>query len=92
MLLLLRSPAAPGGGGGPGPTIFRVAASSVLPATALITWQTDVPADSQVKYGLDGVTYPYLSAYDPTLTTTHSVTIATIVPGEEHHYRVLSST
>ena len=54
-----------------GPVISQVAPAG--PGRVVITWTTDVPADSQVQYGL--TTYGSSTPLDRTLVTSHSVTI-----------------
>ena len=58
--------------------------------TATITWTTASPASSQVGYGLTR-SFGTLSAYDPTLSTNHSVTLSGLTPATRYFYQVLSS-
>src|SRR5204863_2266169 len=47
--------------------------------SAQIKWQTDLPSDSRLDYGLD---FNYSqSSYDPTPTTTHVVSLSGLAPG-----------
>lgn len=56
-----------------------------------IRWQTDVPATSQVEYGLT-TSYGSLTPFDGTLVTAHAVTIAApnITNDQTYNYRVKS--
>jgi hypothetical protein len=69
---------------------FITAISAVPGSTsATVTWQTQTNGTSQVEYG----TTPALgsfSAYDPTLLTSHSVTLNGLAAGTKYYYRVLS--
>jgi glucose/arabinose dehydrogenase/PKD repeat protein len=71
-----------------GPVISQLAARPG-PGRVTITWTTDVPADSQVRYGL---TTAYGSTTDliRTLVTTHSMTINTLARRTTYQYQVLS--
>ncbi len=55
--------------------------------SAVITWTTDIPADSQVEYGTT-TAYGLLSALDSTLVTSHSVTLTGLSRFTTYHYRV----
>jgi len=54
-----------------------------------ITWTTDVPADSQVRYG-PTTNYGSATAVDRTLDTTHSVTITGLSRRTDYFFQVLS--
>ena len=72
-----------------GPLISAVTPSNVIDTEATITWTTDVPADSLVKYG---TTAAYGSASgDGVLTTSHRVTLSGLSAGTLYYYRVQSS-
>lgn len=72
------------------PTISGVASSSVGATSAVVSWTTDIPADSQVEYGLTP-SYGTLTTLDPVVTTSHSQTLTGLTPGETYHYRVRST-
>jgi hypothetical protein len=58
--------------------------------TIQVNWQTDVPSDSRVNYG---PVFDYsITAYDPTLTTNHSLTLSGLVLGDIYDYIVTSAT
>ena len=112
--MLCSSGSSGGGGGSSGGTqhliIFNeqasnISASGVIPGSGLatITWNTNIPATSQVVYGLDsGVSYPfdintlpyfgYPSGIgeDLTKTVNHSMLLTGLTPGETYVYRVVS--
>jgi hypothetical protein len=71
------------------PSITDVAATNVIPSSALISWVTDEFSDSQVEYG-ETDTYGSQSSLDPTLVVNHSVTLNGLLAGTLYHYRVLS--
>ena len=57
-------------------------------ANAVINWQTDLPADSNVAYGL---TADYNSfVIDSNLVTEHSVELVDLTPNTFYHYRITS--
>ncbi len=59
-------------------------------STAVISWLTDSPADSQVVYGTSP-TYTASSGLNPAATTTHSVTLTGLSPQTTYHFAVKSS-
>jgi Concanavalin A-like lectin/glucanases superfamily/Purple acid Phosphatase, N-terminal domain len=83
-------------GGGPvtAPVITLVASSAVSDTGATITWHTDVPSDSQVEYGTDGIAYgtqvpptPNLSPYKD-----HTVVIPSgLLANTTYHYHAKSA-
>ncbi len=54
-----------------------------------IKWTTDVPADTQLRYGLTP-NYGTATAVDPTLVTAHSVTITGLALNTDYFFQVLS--
>jgi len=72
-----------------GPTVTAVAATDVSSTSALITWTTNVPATSQVDYGLT-TSYGQATAVDPALLTAHSVLLSGLTPASAYHYQVRS--
>lgn len=72
-----------------GVNISGVDTESIATSTATITWQTDVPADSQVEYG-DSENFGSLSSLSSTLTTSHAVTISGLAPNTNYIFRVKS--
>ncbi|MFC1890621.1 fibronectin type III domain-containing protein [Thermodesulfobacteriota bacterium] len=72
------------------PLISGVESEASGPGTVRITWRTDVPATSQVEYGLEVPDYGDLTVLDETLTGDHSVTIEGLEPGEFYVFRIHS--
>ena len=73
----------------PLPMFIEDVAASAGTSTATITWTTETNATSQVEYGLT----PGLGSFtplDPTLVTSHSVTLSGLAVGTRYYYRVLS--
>jgi PKD repeat protein len=71
-----------------GPAITQVSARPNQ-RRVTITWTTDVPADSQVHYGLT-TAYGSSTPLDRTLVTAHSVTITGLSRGTQYFFQVLS--
>lgn len=57
--------------------------------SAVITWDTDEPATSQVEYG-PTISYGSSTVRDNALVTSHSVSILNLEPEEHYHFRVKS--
>jgi hypothetical protein len=70
------------------PVITALAAAPSSTA-ATITWNTDVPANSRVDFGLDS-SYGN-SASDPSLVTSHSLAISGLNCSTLYHYRATST-
>jgi purple acid phosphatase-like protein/IPT/TIG domain-containing protein/fibronectin type III domain protein len=66
-----------------------VAAVSVGPRSAMITWQTNKPSDQQVMYGTT-TAYGLSTSLDPTLSLSHSQTLTNLQPETTYHFRVRS--
>jgi hypothetical protein len=64
---------------------------TVIPAatSATITWNTYEPATTQVKYGITSG-YGSTSSLNPSLVTSHSVTLIGLLPATLYHYQVIS--
>jgi hypothetical protein len=78
-----------GTGDGIPPGISSVNAINITMTGATITWDTDEPATSQVKYGATA-SYGNSTVEDGNLVTGHSVDLTNLIPGIEYHYRVIS--
>jgi hypothetical protein len=72
------------------PVISNVTASAVTISSALISWTTDKPANSQVEYGITAV-YGSSTTLDTTLVTAHAQTIAGLSAGTLYHFHVKST-
>ncbi len=70
------------------PVISTVSVSDVTDDDAVISWITDESSTSQVEYW---VTTSSLSPLDPSLVTSHSVTLTDLTPEATYHYKVKSA-
>ena len=69
--------------------ITSVQVSAINPTSVTVTWTTNEPATSKVRYGL---TTAYGSEVaDATLVTSHSITITNLTAGSQYHYEVISA-
>ncbi len=71
------------------PVISGVAATGITDTSVIIVWFTDAPADSSLEYGLT-TNYGFVSAYDNTMVTAHSVAISDLMAQNTYHYKVKS--
>jgi len=71
------------------PPVLTGVTTSVDLGEITISWQTSEPADSLVRYGIS----PNLNqvAFDPTLTTTHSIKLRNLVAGKTYSFFVSST-
>ncbi len=69
------------------PQISGVKVANITDSTAVINWQTDKPASSQVEYGTTDA-YGSTTPLDQKLTTSHSITITGLNPTTTYHFRV----
>jgi len=65
---------------------------SVVPndTGATISWTTDLNSDAQVSYGIT-TAYTTTTSSDGQSATSHSVTIAGLVPGTTYHFKAMST-
>ncbi len=78
-----------GGNGSPAISVSAPGATAVTAASALISWTSNVPGDSQVDYGTT-TAYGSSSSLDSTLLTSHSATLTGLSASTTYHYRVKS--
>ncbi|MBI4327963.1 MAG: VCBS repeat-containing protein, partial [Chloroflexi bacterium] len=71
------------------PPAISAVASVARPSSAVITWQTDEPASSQVELGLTAG-YGTLTPLDSQLVTSHRVTVTGLNTETLYHFRVRS--
>lgn len=71
------------------PFISSLLVEDVTPTAAVVRWDTDRPATSQVEYG-PAPGYGSLSRPDVDLVTSHSVTLEDLEPGTAYLVRALS--
>jgi Purple acid Phosphatase, N-terminal domain len=80
------------------PQVSNVAVSWVTNSTALITWLTDEPGNSQVRYGLTSAIWNGydLEENDPDMVMEHSLTITNLQPSTDEeetvYYFMVGST
>lgn len=71
------------------PVISGVDVSHISDTRATIKWETDELATSQVEYGISDA-YGSITAFDETLTTSHSVMLTELKPRTTYHFRIKS--
>ncbi len=72
-------------------TISNQAAVSNTPSSVTITWRTNEPSTSQVAFGTT-TSYGSTTTLDPTMVTSHAVTISTLSAGTTYYYEASSTT
>ena len=68
--------------------ITNIDIDALDPSTVSIAWTTDLPSDSLVEYGETTAYGSQVS--DPTMTTSHSLTLSGLSPNTWYHYRIIS--
>lgn len=71
------------------PVISNLRVSSRSTSTLTLSWTTDVPATSQVKFGFTRE-YGSRSAYDPSLVTEHAVTLSRLRTSTVYNLQAVS--
>ena len=72
------------------PVISNISAISITKGSAAITWETDEPSDSLVKYGTEPGNYAEF-VYNASYVTYHSVSITNLTPNTTYYF-VVNST
>src|SRR5439155_163368 len=72
------------------PVITGVAVTSIGGTSATIKWTTNETADSQVEYGLT-TSYGSTTTLNPTLVTSHTVSLTGLTASTTYHYRIRST-
>ncbi len=72
------------------PVISGVSVTTIKQTSATINWTTDVPASSQVQFGLTA-SYGGVTAVDQTLVRTHSQQVIGLSAATTYHFQVLST-
>jgi len=73
----------------PAVVISNVVISNITETDALITWDTDVPATTQVQYGTTDE-YGTETVLDTDLVEEHEVQLSGLLPGTVYHFEPLS--
>ena len=73
-----------------GPVITNVSALADPAGTALITWTTDEPSDSQVDYGTTQDTLG-TAVSNASLVTSHQINLTGLTHSQTYYYRVIST-
>jgi chitodextrinase len=71
------------------PTLSAIAAGTLKPNSATITWTTNEPSDSQVDYG-PTTAYGQSTPVNTSAVTAHSVVLSGLTPATTYNYRVRS--
>lgn len=72
------------------PAITAINVNTITAHSAIITWSTNVPASSQVKYDLT-TAYNLFTLTDSILTISHSMIINGLSPSTVYHYKTVSA-
>ncbi|MBP9773150.1 MAG: fibronectin type III domain-containing protein [Candidatus Peribacteraceae bacterium] len=70
--------------------ISLITATGIGNNTATISWTTNIPASTQVKYGTT-TSYGDQTPNNPALTLSHSVTLSSLISGTTYNYQVVST-
>ncbi|HYL62883.1 MAG TPA: choice-of-anchor D domain-containing protein [Candidatus Methylomirabilis sp.] len=70
--------------------ITNVVAASATPSASQILWTTNTAADSVVDYGTS-TSYGSTTPTDPTMVTSHQVTLSGLTAGTTYYYQVRST-
>jgi polysaccharide biosynthesis protein PslG len=73
-----------------GPQIARLDWRPVDASSVRVTWQTHLPATTQVEFGPDA-TYGSTTVIDSSLVTEHTACIGGLTPGVPYHVRALAT-
>lgn len=80
-------------GGAPGdttgPVLSNIVTDTVTSIGAVVSWNTDEAASSQIEYGLT-TAYGSLSEKNTSLHTSHRRSISGLLPSTTYHYRLIS--
>ena len=70
--------------------LSSVAVDSVTPSSAVVKWQTNIPSNSSIQYGLTD-DYGDDTGVDPEMTLSHRMLIEGLAPGSTYHFRAVST-
>ena len=70
--------------------LSSVVVDSVTSSSAVVRWQTNIPSNSSIEYGL---TYDYGddTGVDPEMTLSHRMLIEGLAPASTYHFRAVST-
>lgn len=71
------------------PVISNLAGGTVTSSTALIRWDTDVPASAQIEFGLDPE-YSHKTAEEKDFSRKHFVTLHDLLPSKKYFLRAVA--
>jgi len=71
------------------PVLLNIDARNISSSTTHITWETDEPASSQVRYG-ETETYDQATPLTQQQSSNHQLILSQLLPGKLYHYRVES--
>lgn len=72
------------------PVISDVAVDNITQSSAMISWNTDVPATTRLDYG-STISYEINSIIEPSLRTFHQIQVSPLDTDTTYHYRVRST-
>ncbi|TAK03045.1 MAG: hypothetical protein EPO39_12735 [Candidatus Manganitrophaceae bacterium] len=71
------------------PAISGIAAGSITPNSAVVSWTTNEAADTQIQYGATS-SYGSSTSLNTTMSTAHSQSLTGLTGATTYHFRVLS--
>jgi hypothetical protein len=74
------------------PVISNVATPVIALTAAVVTWQTDKPATTQLAYGTSTGDYTATTTLDPTLTIFHAIALNDLAQSTQYFYVVKSQS
>jgi hypothetical protein len=74
-----------------GPTVSNVRVTALGTTTATIAWDTDIPSDTQVVYGLTAA-YGSQTTLNTATVTSHTAGLTGLAANRSYHYQVRSRT
>jgi hypothetical protein len=70
--------------------LSSVVVDSVTPSSAVVRWQTNIPSNSSLEYGLTS-DYGDDTGVDPEMTLFHRMLLEGLAPGSTYHFRAVST-
>ncbi len=74
----------------PAPLITGITAGNITTNSAVVSWQTDQPADGEVLFGTT-TAYGSSTTYNPALANNHSQQLSGLAMGTLYHYQIRSA-